>query len=170
MLRLDVYSSRELQAAIIAMRQTDKAILTNIRKYTRGVIVPEFQKSMAQHAHTNLEHRVLVRNARATVSNQNITLRAGKVGKQLSGGLMPSRDAHAVEFGGNREKQTSYSARSRKGKSFQVTRRTQAQLRPRNRKGYVFYPTAAEMIPRIASLWVQTIVRTIAEGLEGKRG
>jgi hypothetical protein len=33
----------------------------------------------------------------------------------------------------------------------------------------VFYPAAREMIPRLAALWIQTTVRTIAEALEGKQ-
>ena len=34
--------------------------------------------------------------------------------------------------------------------------------------GYVVYPAAAEAIPRIASLWVQTAVRTLHELVEGR--
>jgi hypothetical protein len=49
-----------------------------------------------------------------------------------------------------------------------VTRNTTAQFKPRNRSGYVFYPAAKEMIPRLASLWVQTVVKTFADIFEGK--
>ena len=31
-------------------------------------------------------------------------------------------------------------------------------------------PAAAQMIPRFAALWAQTVVRTFHEAMEGKRG
>jgi hypothetical protein len=170
MYRISVRSSRELLAVILALRQSDKAIQANIRKYTKEAIVPEFKSHMIETASTRLEHRALVDTARATVSNQNITLRSGGVGRALSGGLLPKRDAHAVEFGGDRNAKVAYRSTSVRGRSFTVTRRTKAQLRPRRRSGYVFFPTIAELAPRILSLWVQTTVRTLAEALEGKRG
>jgi hypothetical protein len=169
-LRLDVRSSRALLATILALRQTDKAVQANIRKYTKEAIMPEFKRSMTEHASTLLEQRTLVATARATVSNQNITLKSGSVGRALSGGLLPKRDAHAVEFGANRQAKTTYAATSTRGRPFTVSRRTKAQLRPRKRNGYVFFPTIADLTPRILSLWVQTTVRTLAEALEGKRG
>lgn len=170
MYRIDATSSRELQAIILAMRQADKEILTQIRQQTKGAVAPMLQQTMAEHASTRLEHRALVANARTTVSNQNITFSAGKVGRRLRGGLLPKQSAHAVEFGGDRTAKRTYEARSTRGRSFKVTRRTQAQLRPRRKSGYVFYQAVAEIVPRVCALWVQTVVRTFAEGLEGKRG
>ena len=170
LLRVDARASREIQAILFGMRRAEPEINRSIRRYTKEAIVPEFQRSMAEHADPRLEHRALVRNAKATVSNQNIKLTAGRTGRALSGGLLPKRDAHAVEFGGDRAAKRTYEARSRKGNRFSVTRRTRAQLRPRRDRGWVFHPTAAAMIPRILSLWTQIVVREFNEALEGKRG
>jgi hypothetical protein len=49
-----------------------------------------------------------------------------------------------------------------------VTRNTHAQFRGPRRKGYVFYPAAQEMIPRLASLWVQTVVKMTGDMFRGK--
>lgn len=166
---INVWDSRELRALITALRGAHKELQTQIRKHTKEQIVPELQAVMSKHATTALEQTVLVRTARATVSNQNIKLRAGGSSRKLRGGLVPKRDAHAVEFGGDHNARTTYVARSKNGLTFRVTRRTRRQLKPRRRSGYVFFPTVADLTPRILSLWVQTAVRTLAEAVE-RRG
>jgi hypothetical protein len=67
-----------------------------------------------------------------------------------------------VEFGGLGKKKRYM----RKGQP--VTRNTTAQFRGRRTQGYVFYPAAREMIPRLARLWVQTVVKTYALIFDGK--
>lgn len=166
MLRIDVNSSRELQATILAIRESRTDIQKNIRQQTKKVVQPEFQKAMAERANTRLEHRVLVATARVKVSNQNVTLSTASVGRKLQGGLLPREQKHVVEFGADREKKTTYYARSSKGKDYKVTRKTRMQFRPRKRTGYVFYPAVAEIVPRIAALWVQTTVYTFNTALE----
>lgn len=167
-LGLDVYGAPELQAAILGLRQAEKAIQTNVRKYTREKLLPEWKKGLAEHAETRLEHRVLVDTGRVKMSNQNVRLSSGTVGRKLSGGLSPKQGYGPVEFGADRAQKTTYEAVSSRGKRYRVTRRTRAQLRPRRPNGYVFYPTAKALIPRFAALWVQTVVRTFHEGIEGK--
>jgi 3-oxoacyl-[acyl-carrier-protein] synthase III len=95
---------------------------------------------------------------------------AGGSRRPLPGGLIPAEQNRAVEFGGGRERQRTYSTRSRRGKRYQVTRHTQRQLPPFRRSGYVFYPAVAKITPRIAALWAQTWARGIHEVMEGKRG
>jgi hypothetical protein len=68
-----------------------------------------------------------------------------------------------VEFGAAHKKVTY----TRDG--HRVTRNTTAQFKGRRRAGYVFYPAAKKMIPRLASLWVQTVVKTYADIFEGRR-
>ncbi|GLK17743.1 hypothetical protein [Herbiconiux flava] len=168
MIQIDAMESRELQALVLSIRRANKAVQGNIRRYTKERIAPEWQRLLAQHAETRLEHRVLVETSRVAVSNQNIKLKSATVGRSLSGGLKPSETYYAAEFGANRNKQVTYQTRSRKGKAYTVTRRTTEQLRLRRRQGYVVYQAAADIIPRIAALWAQTAVRTFRDGLEGK--
>ncbi len=171
MLRISVHSSRQIQATIRATKNVPRELRKQIRQHTRQMVVPEWQKAVAEHATTRLESRVLGSTARALVSDQNVTLKAAHIGRSLSGGLKPSELWWAVEFGANRDQRRGYTGR-RGNTTFQVRdRRTTRQLRPRNRRGYVVYPAAANIIPRIAALWVQTVARTIHEAFEeGYRG
>lgn len=164
MLRIDVRSSRELQALILSVRQAEKDVQREIRQRTKPVIETEWKKALAQEATTRLEHRVLVESARVTVSNQNVKLKAGQLAKRLSGGGRVHEIAKQVEFGAT-PRRVEYTGR-RGGKTFPVKRRTGSQFKPENRKGHVVYPAAARIIPRLAALWAQTAVRTFHEALE----
>jgi hypothetical protein len=165
-LRISVFGSEEIQAVLLTMRALPRDLAKELRKQTRTVVFPEWKKAVAENASSMFESRVLVQTARATVTDRNVTLTSATVGRPLSGGLNPKTMYHAAEFGADQGQETTYGARSRRGKQFQVTRHTTRQLRPRKRSGYVVYPAAAEIIPRIASLWVQTIARGLHEAFE----
>jgi hypothetical protein len=165
---LDVTKSRELLATMLAIRSLPTTLRRMIRQHTKAVAAPEWSKALAERADSKLAHRVLVDTAVVTVSDQNVRVASATKGRPLSGGLNPKTDWAAVEFGGTK-KMTTFQRKSPKGKRHSVTRNTHAQLPPFRAKGRVFYPAAEEMIPRIASLWVQTTVRTISEAFEGKQ-
>lgn len=167
-MRITVFGSKELQSVILALRPLDRDTKREIRKHTKTMATPEWEQALNENASTRLEHRVLAQTGRVRVSDQNVMLTSATVGRALSGGLQPKRDAAAVEFGADDERVT-YEATSRTGRRFKVTRNTRAQLRPRKRTGYVVYQAAADIIPRIASLWIQTAARTIYDKLEGGR-
>lgn len=168
-MRISIFASKEFQAVAGAMRVLDRETKKRIRQETKDMTSREWAREVAETASTRLEHRVLVKTARVRVSDQNVSLSSASVGRSLSGGLKPSESFAAVEFGAD-PKKVAYTARSRRGRTFQVKRNTRAQLRPRNSAGYVVYPAAANIIPRIASLWVQTVMRTTYEALEERRG
>lgn len=172
MLRISIFSSKELQAVLLAMRSLDKDLSKQLRQQTKAVAAPEWIKATRENAQTRLEHRVLADTARVAVSNQNVTLKSAGVGRRLSGGLLPKETGYAIEFGAERFAAGSgrtYSSTSAKGNKFTVhNRNTVAQLRARKKKGYVVYPAAAEVIPKMASLWVQTVMRGIHEAFESR--
>lgn len=161
MLRIDVQSSRELQALILSIRQANKDIQKEIRQRTKTMVEVEWKKALAQEAMTRFEHRVLVDTARVAVSNQNVKLKSGGLAKKLSGGGRVRELAGQAEFGAG----LSYSmTRSRKGKEYK--RRSGDQFRPPKSNGYVVYPAAARIIPRLASLWTQTAIRTFLDAFD----
>ncbi|MBL5972432.1 MAG: hypothetical protein D3X82_01280 [Candidatus Leucobacter sulfamidivorax] len=168
MLRISVHSSQQLQAVILATKQVDRELRKQIRQHTRQMVLPEWQRAVTEHAATRLEHRVLGSTARALVSDQNVTLKAAHIGKALRGGVKPSDMWWAVEFGAPRDQRKSYEGRRGSTRYPVHDRRTTRQLRPRNRRGYVAYPAAASIIPRIASLWAQTAARTLHEAFESR--
>jgi hypothetical protein len=168
-IRIDVFNSRELQAVILAVKSSPRAIRRQIRQESKRVVQPEWQKGLAERAESLVEHRLLVATATVLISDQNIKLRSATKGRPLRGGLNPKTQYYVAEYGADRSKRSSYESVSRKGKRYKVpARRTATQLRSRNSQGYVYGPTVANIIPRIASLWTQTVVRIFAESLEGK--
>lgn len=167
LLKISVRNSKELQATILALKLTDKTLSANIRKWTRQLMLPEWQKGLRERASSRVQQRVLVDTARVTVSNQNVSLKSATVGRSLAGGLNPKSSWAAFEFGADRNKTTTYEA-IRGHSRFKVTRKTRRQLPPRSRTGWVVYPTAKELIPRFASLWYQTAIRGLYEAFERK--
>lgn len=165
-LRISVFASKELQQTIAILKGVDKDISKEIRTHIRSITSAEWAEAVRGRTSNAQEVKVLANTARVLVSNQNITLRAGHIGKALSGGAKPSDIARPVEFGAPQNTVNTYTARSRKGKTFTVTRHTNRQFRGPSRSGYVVYPAASKIIPRIASLFVQTTIRTFFEGFE----
>jgi len=164
MLSIDVRSSRELQALILSMRQASREVAKIARRYTREMVLPEWRKAVAEHAETRVDHIVLVDSARATVSNQDVRLKSGQLARKLKGGGRVHELSKAREFGmPTRVKE--YTGR-RGGKTFPVRRTTTNQLPAPVKGGRVVYQAAASIIPRIAAVWVQTVVRTFAEAVE----
>lgn len=155
-------------ATIYAVRALDKTLQKMVRQHIKAITAPEWKHSLARRANTKLERRVIVDTSAVAVSNQNIRLQSANKGRALSGGLSPKFAWHAPELGAVPAKAT-YTRRSRRGGTHSVTRTTGTQFKPRNSAGYVFFPAVREMVPRAASLMVQTVVRTIATALEGKQ-
>jgi hypothetical protein len=165
--RISVFSSAELQALIVAMRGLDSAVAKQVRRVTKGIIEPVWKSEIASRVRGVFQTRVLSDTARVAVSNQNVTLKSAHIGRSLSGGRKPSELMHAAEFGADRSHTKTYGAKSRKGTRFTVNdRHTRNQFKSRKKTGYVVYQAVAEVIPRIASLWVQTYVRTTHEEIE----
>lgn len=160
-IQINVRDSRELQAVILAIAGAGREIRAQLRTHTKRVIEPEWRKGLEKRASSNLDRKVLVKTSRVVVRDTNVVLRSGAVGKLKD-------ITRAVEFGADREKVESYRGRSPKGKSYHVNRRTQRMLGWHRKDGRVVYPTASDLIPRLASLWVQTTVRTFLDTLERK--
>lgn len=168
MLGIDLRSSRELRASFLAMRNAAPEIGKQLRAGIKTIALPEWQAALRNSAASPAQSTVLVGTAKVKVSNQNIRLSAGDSAKRLSGGARVRDLAHAAEFGADRDKRKTYQAH-RKGRSFTVhNRHTTRQLRLPRRRGYVVYPAGAQIIPRIASLAVQTVVRTLLDAIDGK--
>lgn len=163
-MRIDVRGSAELRDIALAIQQSDRDVRRVIRQYAKSEMTAPWLTAINKRASTIPERRVISSTATVSVSDQNVRITSAAKGRRLSGGLNPKTEYGAIEFGGDRGKKSTY---TRKG--HRVTRRTQMQLRPRNRKGYVFYPAAKEMIPRLASLWVQSVVKLYGDLFDGKR-
>lgn len=154
---LDVRRSPELTAVIQALATVPREVAKQTRAQSKAVIVPEWKKGLAERAPERVFHTRLVDPATVYVSDRGVRLIAGK------NGAFPRE----TEFGAYREEFAEYTGR-RRGKTFPVRRRTQRQFWHYVKGGRVVYPTASDMIPRIAALWIQTAMRTIFDLLERK--
>lgn len=176
MFRIDVTSSRELQAVLLAIRGASTEISRQYRQRVKAVADDAWLEAIRGRVSTRMQSRVLLGSARTAVSNQNVRLSAGTVGRPLSkrtggaGAARPVDLLRAVEFGGSQTKYSDYQRRARgaTGKH-DVRRRTLTGYGAFNRKGNAVYPALKETVPRIAALIVQTCVRTLRDAFEGKR-
>ncbi len=166
-MRISVLDSRQLLLVVTAMRGLDREARKHIRRVTKPVVQKEWQWGLAQRAETRLEHRVLVDTARVAVSDQNVTLKSAGSTRELTGGLAPSWGWAGVEYGADLKPST-YTRWTKRGRAVKITRTSGHQFKHRAKSGHVVFPTAADLIPRLASLWVQTWVRAFHDATEGK--
>lgn len=162
--RISVLVSNELQTLLFAIREMPKDVAAQIRKHTTHIVGRNggiWQEAVRSYVVDRMQTRVLSDTARASVSDSNVLLRSGGIGK-MQNGTPKSKLAYAVEFGA--DPRFTRTVTSSTGKTYK--RRTKAQFNLPRGRGYVVYPAARQVIPRIASLWAQTAVRTIHENLE----
>lgn len=168
-MRISVYASHELQAVLLKLKTLDRDTRGQIRRGTKADAAPIWATEVGSRVQTRAEGLALGKTARVAVSDQNVQLQSARIGRALSGGLLPSRDYAALEFGtDHRDEPTTYESTSTKGQRFTVKRRTRRQLRSRAASGHVVYPAVGAAVPRLAALWVQTVVRTLHEALEAR--
>ena len=159
--RISVFVSRELQVLLSVTRTLDREVAARLRRHTRSEAEPIFREEVRGRVTTRLQTRVLSDTTRVAVSDTNVNLKTAMVGK-LSSGVSAGVLAPMVEFGADPDK--AVTQRSRKGKNY--TRKLGRVTGLPRRNGYVFHPAVRDSIPRIASLWIQTAYRTVAETFE----
>jgi hypothetical protein len=146
--RISTKESRELQAVVVAIKALDADTRKEIRTRTRAMARQEWTEALARRATSEQQRRLIVKTARVNVTDQGVQVTAATQKRGgLSGGATPYDEGKSFEFGNSKKK----------------------YLPPSRRQGYVFWPAAADMVPRLLALWAQTAVRTAMEALEGKK-
>lgn len=168
MLRVSVYSSRELLQVLRGLRNLDRETRKHQRQGLKGMVEHAWKQTLAQHANTRLEHRVLVDTARVRISDQNVRLTSASLSRKLRGGLKPSVSYAPVEFGAEPSPGATETVRAKNGGTFTRRRDPHRPFKAPNRRGYVVYPSIAAVVPRVLAMYTQTFLRAIHEALEGK--
>lgn len=163
---LSVYGSDQLQAAVLAMRAADKDLRRDINTRARAVMGPEWTKSLSARL-THPSQRVITAGARIASGNPP-QLVAGNSKRRIGRGLIPSQHWAGFEYGAATYA-SPYERTSSKGVRHKVKRNTRAHLPGRTKRGHFIGPTVRDILPRLAALWVQTIIRTYLDALEGKQ-
>lgn len=164
---LSARGSRELRAAGLALKLVERPVRNSINRSMRQAMNPAWRGAVAERAHTRLDQRVLNTGVRVAPGNPPTLVAAGST-RPLPGGLVPATDYYLDEFGADQNTIATYQRRNRKtaGTHAVRNRHTSHQLPARRREGRVVWPAAAELGPRLASLFVQTIVRGVYEAVE----
>jgi hypothetical protein len=162
---LSVTGSAALQAAVLALKSARRDVKSDINKQTRATMSPVLKAEVESRARSRMDKRVIAAGTRVKAGNPPAGL-AAQSKRKLPGGLIPAQDWGGVEFGSDRGKITTYTRATRKSGRVSVTRHTARQMPARSPKGRVAYRALREVAPRMAALWVQTIVRVFNEAAE----
>lgn len=158
--RISLLVSHELRTLVQACKEAPREIAKQLRAHTKAVVGPVWQEAVRANVTTRLETRVLSDTATVAVSDANVTLKSATKGRLSSGTAAPLL-AGPAEFGMEAGRMP---ATSRRGK--QYMRVTGLQFKFWRQRGYVVWPAAQRVIPRLASLWIQTWARGLYDALE----
>lgn len=159
----------EIKAAVLAMKRADADTRKVISADMRSTMGPVWKQEVSSHlTGAKNEARMLNVGVRIAAGNPP-SLVAANSRRKLGRELTPTSNFKAWEFGAAHQKLSEYKMRTRNGKSVNVKRHTRRGLPPFKKGGRVLYPTAGEVIPRIAAFWVQSIVRAFLDAAEGKK-
>lgn len=159
-------ASREVAAAVLAVREADKGLRREITRQTRTNLGPIWTAEIHRTATSRWERVAYLKVPPRVTGVNPPVLVAGQSTRRTAGGFTPASDWWMVEFGGYRGKtETTYRRRSPRGLVHNVTRDTDNQLPARRHNGRAAYPALERTVPRAASLWVATVVRTYADAL-----
>lgn len=156
--RISLLIDSPLRTANLAFRGLEPEVRKQITSHTKRIADPVWKEETRGHALSRLQQRVLAGTSRVGVSGLSMSLRSGGGGR-LSSGTLTGLLARAVEFGANFARKVT--VRNRKGTTFQ--RRIGERFGSANRRGNTVIPAARAVIPRMASLIVQTTIRTVHE-------
>lgn len=166
---LDVgHAPAAIRAAVLALKAADRGLRSDINKATRVVMSPVWKELITRRSRTRRDRAVLAKGVRIKAGNPPAGIAANS-SRALRGGLVPGQQWQVFEFGADPGRVTTYDRKSRNGGTHKVTRHTTRQLPGVSRTGHVVYPSLKAFVPRLVSLWVQTIVRTYHDAAEEAR-
>lgn len=159
--QISVLVSQELQVLLSVTRTLPRTVAAQLRAHTKNTAHTIWRDEIDSTAMTRLQTVTLSRTARVAVSDTNVTLKSATTGKVGHSKTLAVVIANAVEFGANPNKIITVNHRGT-----QYKRRIGNTFGAPTRSGKTVHPAAANVTPRLASLWFQTTLRTIAETLE----
>lgn len=158
---LDVRKSRELQATILALRQSRRDIRQGINKQARQTLNPLWKQELGARAHTRMAQRLILPGARVAATDRGVTLWAANSKRPLRGGAVPTYDWPGVEFGA-RSKRIEVQQRSRRGRTYRRPLWIDRQFPGRVPDGRIAFDAASEVGTRLVALWAHTVVDELA--------
>lgn len=155
---ITVRADDRLKAVVLAMKAADRDVRNEINRATRATLGPEWKSMVELHATYRLDTAVLAKGARILAGDPPVAVAATST-RPLPGRLVPADRWQVVEFGAHGIARRTYTTKSRRGRSYQITRHTQHQLPDRVKTGRVLYPAFEDLAPRAAALWAQLVTK-----------
>lgn len=167
MLKIDVNSSRELKAAVLAQRRANAEVRADVNATVRREIGGRWQSELNSRASTALEQRVILAGARARGGTDRFSLVAASSRRPLRNGLIPASQWAGAEFGA-RSRRATIQTRSPKGTPYRATKMLNRQFRGREYYGRIAFDAASAIGTWSVSQWVRFIVDAYKRAAEGK--
>ncbi len=154
----------ELRAAVLALKAADSTIKRDVSGRLRETMNPSWRSEVSQHLTgvSRMEARMLTPGVRIAAGNPP-ALVAASSRRKVGGGLTPDVNAAGFEFGAS---DAVREGKNRKGTTYK--RHVMRHLPGRNRRGRVVFPAAADLLPRVAAFWTQSVIRAFMDAAEGK--
>jgi len=168
---LSVWDSKELQAAIYAMKIASAGLRKEIYKRTREKVLPEWTEAVATEIgskrYSNLGYALVMKSTRVDVSTEAIRLRAAtSTRRNKNSGLVPARHYYLYEFGATPHVGE---VQGRRGNTrYNYKRMLGNGLPPRQKHGRGAYKAANKIGTRALALWVSSIVQIYNDAARGK--
>lgn len=165
-----IWESKELQAAILALKIVDRDLRKEILKRTRELILKDWTQAVGDEISTAggdiYATRLTMRNTRVKVGTQGFTLQAATRGtKATSGGLISSKHYYLAEFGADKKVVPVQGRRGNTRYEYKRTVNTGFQRRVKN--GRYAFQASGKIMTRTIALYTQTCIQMVYKAFEG---
>lgn len=156
--------SGELRAAILGMKKADKQMRKTVNDGMRETFNPIWKKAVAENlGGFSKAENMMTLGTRIKAGNPPELIAASSRRRYGRGVLRPAEHWYLVEFGSNGKKVSEYQRRSANGGTHTVRRHVMTGWPGRVKKGRIASPAARELIPRITSYFIQSVIRIWAD-------
>ncbi len=150
---------KALRAAVLAMRAATKDMKREINQAMRAEFNPVWKQELTQNlGGFSRADDMMLKGARLAAGNPP-ALVAATSRARYGRALIPQRDWHLVEFGVSESYKHRYQRRSAHG-THTVARDVNTGWPARSKRGRIADPAARAILPRIASHWIQSVIKT----------
>lgn len=168
-----VWDSKELQAAILALKVVGKDLRREILKRQRELILPEWREAIGEEISGKggdiYGTRLSAKNTRIKLSTQGFTLVAATLNKKTtSGGLIPSKHYYLAEFGAAPKVVPVQGRRGDTRYEYKRKVNTGFSRRVSSKEGRFAFKAGRKMLNRALALYTQSAIQLVYEAFERK--
>lgn len=157
----------EMKLAVLAMKKADKFVRREVSQRMRETMTPAWKQEVSGHlTGRTMERAMILPGTRIAAGNPpQLIAASSKRTIGSGGGLTADKHWAGFEYGAGDGVR---SVTSKNGKTYK--RHVMRHLPARNSKGYVLGPASANILPRVASFWTQSVLKSFMDAADGKGG